>query len=207
MPHGVPQPGGFPPQGYGALPYTPVDKRQIRPRLLWIWLAWLVAVVAVIGGVAGFVSGVLSTVEAAAPSETFPPGETRSLTLDPADRPTLYVATPQLIAYECTISDGTLTNAAGSTTVTINGVVWRHILDVNVPRAGEYQLRCDIRGDATGVRFGVAKSLGTTVAGLGGSVLLLLIAFGGVLMAIIVTIVVVVRRSSARKRLSASYGR
>ncbi|MFD0659396.1 hypothetical protein [Thermocatellispora tengchongensis] len=183
-----------------------MPKQQIRPKLTWVWLSWVVAILCLIGGVAGGVAGLFGSVSDVAPATPFAPGQTASVTLDPADQPALYIATDQNVNYECSIDNGgKLTRSAVSQNVTVNNVNWQLILNIEVPKAGTYKVACATQENAPDVRFGVGRNLGDVASGLGGSVAVLFgVPTAGFLFAIIVTIVVLVRRSGARKRLAAS---
>ncbi|MFD2354619.1 hypothetical protein ACFSTC_43110 [Nonomuraea ferruginea] len=99
-----------------------MDPKELRPRLRWIAVAWGVAVACVVAGVVLFVTGIVNTVEDIAPSTTFAAGETVTVSLDPDDRPSVYVSTDARVNYRCEISGGPgqarLVNAPGSQTVT-----------------------------------------------------------------------------------------
>jgi hypothetical protein len=201
-----PQYGQYGP--YGQQPQFPprIDSKAVKPSLWWVALVWGVAVVAGIVGVVVFVGGVVSSVTDLAPSKTFAAGESVKVTVDPADKPAIYVASDTPVKYECEISGGSapakLAKTAGSQTVTVGSVVWEQILVINAPAKGDYQLTCTNQESAT-VRYGVGKPLTAAAGGIvGGTAALILIPGAGLLIAIIVTIVIVMRRSSARKRLA-----
>ncbi|WP_182897522.1 hypothetical protein [Microbispora sp. H10830] len=178
--------------------------RQIRPRLLWIFLSWALFVVLVVAGVGGFAGGLFSTLGDAAPATIFSGGQSVNVALDPADKPAIYAAVDQPTDVRCQLGDGAdprvrLTRPAVSQTVTLNGTTWELLFEAGVPEAGTYQLACE--GD--GVRFGVGKQLTGAVGMLvGGAVALLALPTVGFLAALIVTIVVLARRSAARRRLA-----
>ncbi|GAA4523681.1 MULTISPECIES: hypothetical protein [Nonomuraea] len=183
-----------------------MDPKELRPRLRWIAVAWGVAVACVVAGVVLFVTGIVNTVEDIAPSTTFAAGETVTVSLDPDDRPSVYVSTDARVNYRCEISGGPgqarLVNAPGSQTVTAGSRTWEQILLVNAPAAGEYQLTCVIQEQGD-VLFGVGRDALSAAGGIvGGLAALLLIPGVGVLGAIIVTVVVLMRRSGHRKRLA-----
>ncbi|TQS30105.1 hypothetical protein [Microbispora sp. KK1-11] len=189
-------PHPFPP------PYA--GPRPIRPRLLWIFLAWALFVVLLVAGVGGFAGGLFSTLGDAAPTTIFSGGQSVNVALDPADKPAIYAAVDQPTDVRCQLGDGAdprvrLTRPAVSQTVTLNGTTWELLFEAGVPEAGTYPLACE--GD--GVRFGVGKQL-TGAAGMlvGGAVALLALPTVGFLAALIVTVVVLARRSAARRRLA-----
>ncbi|MDA0634670.1 hypothetical protein OUY22_14700 [Nonomuraea sp. MCN248] len=186
-----------------------MDAKEVRPRLWWIAAAWGVAVVCVVAGVFVFVNGVTNTVTDMAPTTTFAAGEKVSVSLDPEERPAVYIATQGRAAFTCEISGGPgqarLVNTQGRQTVTGGGRTWEQILLVNAPAAGDYQLTCAVQGEAgQEVEFGVGRDALSVAGGLiGGVAALLLIPGVGVLTAIVVTVVVLVRRRSHRRRLAA----
>ncbi|MGI5282788.1 hypothetical protein ACQEVF_05590 [Nonomuraea polychroma] len=164
------------------------------------------AVVCGIVGVVIFVGGVLGSVTDAAPTKTFSPGESITVTVDPADKPAVYVATNTRINYECEISGGSgqarLAETSGSQSLTVGSVTWEQILVINAPSKGDYQLTCSNQETAN-VKYGVGKPVTAAAGGIvGGTAALFLIPGAGILLAIVATIVVVMRRSSARKRLA-----
>lgn len=189
----------------GATFGPPVDPKEIRPRLRWIGVAWAVAAACIVAGVALFITGITDSVENLVPATTFRPGEPAVVTLDPADRPALYVATTSRVNYDCAITGGaTLVSSPATETISANGRRWELILLINAPRAGEYQLSCSIQQPAADVVFGVGRDVLSAAGGiLGGVAALLIIPGVGVLGAIIVTVVVLVRRNGHRKRLAA----
>ncbi|MBE3010057.1 hypothetical protein IL992_12765 [Microbispora sp. NEAU-D428] len=189
-------PHPFPP------PYA--GPRPIRPRLLWIFLSWVLFVVLLVAGVGGFAGGLFSTIGDAAPTTTFSGGQSVNVALDPADKPAIYAAVDQPTDVRCQLGDGAdprvrLTRPAVSQTVTLNGTTWELLFEAGVPKAGAYQLACE--GD--GVRFGVGKQLAGGAGMLvGGAIALLALPTVGFLAALIVTIVVLARRSAARRRMA-----
>ncbi|MEU7740443.1 hypothetical protein [Nonomuraea sp. NPDC049158] len=210
-----PQPGPYgQQQPYQPGPYgTPqrfgpqVDPKLIRPRLRWIAVAWGLALLAGLVGVGVFVSGILNTVGAVAPSKTFTAGQSVTVPLDPADKPVVYLASESQVHYMCRIDGGPgqakLAKTSGTERVTVNGTQWQLILVVNAPAKGDYQFTCTTQ-EPTSVRFGVGRDFASAAGGLVGGVAALLVIPGlGVLAAVIVTIMVVTRRSSHRKRLAA----
>lgn len=198
--HEYPPPGGTPlprpaPPAYG--PPAPV-----RPRLLWVFLSWVLFVVLLVAGVGGFAGNLFSLVGDAAPATTFSGGQSVRVTLDPADSPAIYAAADQPTDVRCQVGDGDdpavrLTRPAASQTVTVNGTRWELLFEVGVPRPASYQVSCE--GD--GVRFGVGRNLASGVGRLvGGAIALLALPTLGFLAAVVVTVVVLVRRSAARRR-------
>ncbi|ETK35913.1 hypothetical protein [Microbispora sp. ATCC PTA-5024] len=193
----------FPPSygpygGYGP----PQASGPVRPRLLWIFLAWALFVVLVVAGVGGLAGGIFSTIDDTAPSTTFASGQTVSVALDPHDKPAIYAAADQPTNVQCQVGDGqdpsvTLTKPAASQTVSVNGTTWELLFDVGVPKAATYQVTCE----GEGVRFGVGKQFAANAGKIvGGAVAFLALPVVGFLSAVVVTVVVLVRRAGARRR-------
>ncbi|WP_248961019.1 hypothetical protein [Sphaerisporangium perillae] len=217
-PAGAPQYGGSsfgaPPPG-SAQPYygaAPQAAGPVRPRILWIVLAWLIAVVCGIVGVVGFAGGIFKTISDAAPTQTFQSGGSVSVTLDPKDGPILYASASGPTDVSCFALDGSgkkaaLTQPKTSQTVTSDGRVWEALFDIGVPATGTYKVSCQAE-EGKQVLFGVGKSLTANSGALAGGVAsLFLIPLAGFVFAVVTTIVVLVRRSRNRKRrAAASYG-
>ncbi|GAA1512087.1 hypothetical protein GCM10009677_51330 [Sphaerisporangium rubeum] len=208
--YGGPSYGANPP-GYGT---PPPAKGQVRPRLLWVFLAWIIAVVCVGIGFAGFAGGLFKTLGDAAPSKTFQSGGSVVATVDPAQKPALYASASGPANVTCVAenaADGRkakLTNPSTSQTITADGRVWELLFNIGVPAAGDYKFTCQAE-EGQQVVFGVGRSLTANTGALAGGVAaLFLVPLIGFLFALIVTIVVLVRRSRFRKRLapSAPYG-
>ncbi|WP_433511067.1 hypothetical protein ACQP2T_45545 [Nonomuraea sp. CA-143628] len=209
-PYGQPQP--YQPGPYGTPQrFGPqVDPKLIRPRLRSIAVAWGLALLACLAGVGLFVSGILNTVGAVAPSKTFAAGQTVTVPLDPADKPVVYLASASQVHYMCRIDGGPgqakLAKTSGIERVTVNGTQWQLVLVVNAPVKGDYQFTCTTQ-EQVNARFGVGRDFAAAAGAagglVGGVVALLVIPGLGVLAAVIVTIMVVTRRSAHRKRLAA----
>ncbi|MFD9945094.1 hypothetical protein ACFWYW_11505 [Nonomuraea sp. NPDC059023] len=193
---------GQPPYGAPQFP-PPVDGKRLRPPLWQIAVAWGVAVVFVIAGIALFAGGVTSGVSGAAPGKTFQPGQPATVTIDPADRPALYLSRGTQVSWECQINgNAKLVTTPVNQTVELNGTSWELIALVNAPAAGDYQISCTIEPDAQ-TRFGVGKDLTAAAGGImGGVAALFILPAVGVLIAVVWTVVVLVRRSGHRKRLA-----
>ncbi|MEV0969322.1 hypothetical protein [Microtetraspora glauca] len=197
---GSPYAQGTPyPQGaYG----TPPPQGPVRPRILWIILAWLLFVILIVVGVAGFAGGLTSTIKDAASITTFKSGEKVNVQLDPKDKPAIYASSDQAGDVTCKVEgdaglDIRLTQPTASQTIAYGDATWEMVFQIGVPIAGAYNVSCE--GD--GVRFGVGKEIMGSVGKLvGGTVAMIALPGVGFLIAIIVTIVVLVRRSGARKR-------
>ncbi|MFI6926766.1 hypothetical protein ACIBIZ_43010 [Nonomuraea spiralis] len=195
---------------YGQQPQFPprIDGKAIKPRLWWIAVVWAVAVVLGVVGVVVFAGGVLSSVSDMAPTATFASGESVKVSLDPAERPAVFIATGTRVNYQCEISGGPaqakLVKVNGTQTVSAGGSTWQEILAVNAPAKGEYQLTCATQEQAS-ARFGVGRDVLSAAGGMfGGVAALFLIPGAGLLIGIVGTVVVLVRRSGARKRLAVS---
>ncbi|NUR87960.1 MAG: hypothetical protein HOY71_28070 [Nonomuraea sp.] len=174
----------------------------------WIAVVWAVVVVLGVVGVVVFAGGVLSSVSDVAPTTTFASGESVKVTLDPAQRPAVYIATGTRVNYQCEISGGPsqakLVKITGNQTITAGGNTWQEILAVNAPAKGEYQLTCVTQEEA-GARFGVGRDVLAAAGGLvGGVAALFLIPGAGLLIGIVGTVVILLRRRGARKRLAVS---
>ena len=175
----------------------------IRPRVLWIVLAWLLFLVLLIVGIGGFAGGLFSTINEAAPSTTFGSGKTVSVPLDPKDKPVIYAAAAQPTDVQCQVQGSanqkiTLTQPSTSQTVTVGDTKWELLFHVGVPAQGTYQVTCE----GEGVKFGVGKELvGSAGKLVGGAIAMIALPFVGFLIAVVTTIVVLVRRSGARKRM------
>ncbi|WP_232664889.1 hypothetical protein [Pseudonocardia sp. TRM90224] len=194
--YGQPPAGlGHPGPGVGQGPQGP-----IRPRLLWIPVLWGVFVVALVIGIVVFGNGLSSAVGGAAPTTTFKSGETAQLSLDPVDKPAVYISSDGPVSIDCEIvgdsaSQGLkLVQAPGTTSLTSGGREWGLVFLIDVPRKGQYELTCD----APGALLGVGKDL---PAGALATPILVLVLLPGVtfVAAVVTTIVVLVRRSGAKK--------
>ncbi|WP_433375591.1 hypothetical protein [Streptosporangium sp. CA-115845] len=197
---------GYAPPGYGA-PQSPPPTGKIKPGIGWIVGVWLLALVSIIVGIGGFAGGVLGAVTSAAPTKTFAPGENTTVTLDPADKPAIYVSTSGPTNFECTLTGGTGTPSlqkplVQQTVAGSDGVVWEMGLQIGVEQAGDYQVTCTA-DPVEGTTFGVGRELsaGSLV---GGVIALFAVPGIGILLAIIVTIVVLVKRGNVRKRRAAA---
>lgn len=199
-----PNPGsGFPPPAYPppgpARPTGPVG-----PRLRWIFLSWVLFLVLLFAGVGGFVGGIFSSINDAAPTTTFGSGQTVSVELDDKDRPVIYASTDQPADVRCRVGDDRgsqlrLTRPAKSEIINVNGMRWETLFTVSVPQAGTYQVTC--QGD--GVTFGVGREFTAGAAKMvGGAFALVVLPFIGFVIALVVTIVVLVRRSAARRGMA-----
>jgi hypothetical protein len=210
--YGEPTQFGPPPQygQYGQQAQFPprIDSKAIKPSLWWLAAAWGVFLACAVAGVALFGGGLVSSVTDMAPTKTFESGESVTVTVDPADKPAVYVASAARISYDCAISGGPgqarLAKVAGNQSVTWNDTTWQEILVINAPAKGDYQLTCTNQEQAT-VRYGVGRDLLSSLGGVtGGLAGLFLLPGAGLLAAVAGTVVVLVRRSGARKRLAVS---
>lgn len=200
--HGAPPPGApRSPHGPGARP-TP---GPVRPRVLWIVLAWIIAVVCSGIGVAGFAGGLFKTIDDAAPTQTFQSGGSVSAALDPAEKPVLYASASGPTDVTCLARDSagqkaSLTRPMAAQTVTAYGRTWELLFDIGVAKAGTYTITC--RAEEGGqALFGVGRSLTASAGALAGGVAsLILIPLAGFVLAVVTTIVVLVKRNRARRR-------
>jgi hypothetical protein len=210
-PHGYGPPPVYGPPGYGPPPgyqqppaglgYGP-PAGPIRPRLLWVWLTWVLFVALAVIGTILFVGGLISTVGDAAPSTTFASGEDVVVRLDPADKPAIYATSGSATNVNCQIfaretAEGlSLTQPGGNVTVTVNGTRWEQVFRIGVPRPDEYRIICE----GPGARFGVGKDLAAGKVA-GAAIIWIVLPAIGFVAAVVTTIVVLVKRSNARKRL------
>lgn len=194
---------GYPPPGYGA-PQGPPPK--VKPSIGWIVGAWLVFVLSVIIGFVGFAGGLFSAVSEAAPASSFGPGQKTTVSLDPANKPAIYVSAAKGTNFECQIegAPGTvkLQRPNFQQTVTAGGELWELALRIGVDKAGDYPITCTTSGGVD-AKFGVGKEI-VADSVIGGTVVLFAVPGLGFLLAVLVTIVVLVKRSGARKRQAAA---
>lgn len=196
--------GSYPPPQAGR-------PAKVRPRLLWVWLAWLFAIVCGVAGIVGFAGGIFSTLNDAAPAKSFGSGTAQSVSLDPKDKPAIWAAADQPSNVQCEVRGGsdqkiTLTQPAGSQTLTIGSTKWELLFKIGVPAAGTYQVTCQAE-DASSVRFGVGKELTASANGLvGGVVVLFVVPLAGFAVALTTTIVVLVRRGRNRRQAATGWG-
>ncbi|MCC5580649.1 hypothetical protein IMZ11_34030 [Microtetraspora sp. AC03309] len=199
---GSPYAQGTPyPQGaYG----TPPPQGPVRPRILWIILAWLLFVILLVVGVAGFAGGLTSTIKDAASITTFKSGEKVNVRLDPKDKPAIYASSDHAANVTCKVEDDagldvSLTQPTASQTITYGDAAWGMVFQIGAPTAGAYNVSCE--GEGEDVWFGVGNEIMSSMGKLvGGMVAMIALPSVGFLIAVIVTIVVLVRRSGARKR-------
>ncbi|MEV4474450.1 hypothetical protein ACFFR3_38525 [Nonomuraea salmonea] len=139
------------------------------------------------------------------PKQTFASGESVTVTVDPAEKPGVYLASDTAVTYDCSISgEAKLAKTPDRRTVSAGDAVWEQFLVINAPAKGDYQLTCVNQEDAT-VRYGVGRDSYSVVNGVAdGLIALVALPGAGLLAAIAGTIVVLVRRSGARKRLAVS---
>ncbi|MEV4093133.1 hypothetical protein [Streptosporangium saharense] len=194
---------GYPPPGYGA-PQGPPPK--VKPSIGWIVGAWLVFVLSVIIGFVGFAGGLFSAVTEAAPASSFGPGQKTTVSIDPANKPAIYVSAAKGTNFECQIegAPGTvkLQRPNFQQTVTADGELWELALRIGVDKAGDYPITCTTSGGVD-AKFGVGKEI-VADSVIGGTVVLFAVPGLGFLLAVLVTIVVLVKRSGARKRQAAA---
>ncbi|MEV5409473.1 hypothetical protein AB0K60_11640 [Thermopolyspora sp. NPDC052614] len=193
-----------PPGGYGP----PGGKPEIRPRRIWILLSWLAFVASIIVLVYGTYSAVGTVAEDVAPPSSFRSGEVKTLTLNPQDRPVLYVSATSQVNVRCEAASATgaevaLTKPGYTASITAGGRIWEHIFDIGITQAGSYQVRCTAPEGAD-VAFGVGKPITSERAvNAAGSILLYIgLIFVTFIVAVVVTVIVLVRRSRAKRRLA-----
>ncbi|MFF4987621.1 hypothetical protein ACFY19_10550 [Streptosporangium saharense] len=195
---------GYPPPGYGA-PQGPPPK--VKPSIGWIVGAWLVFVLSVIIGFVGFAGGLFSAVTEAAPASYFGPNEKTTVSIDPANKPAIYVSAAKGTNFECQIegAPGTVKLQRPNfqqTVTTTGGEVWELALRIGVDKAGDYPITCTTSGGVD-AKFGVGREIAADSV-IGGTVVLFAVPGLGFLLAVLVTIVVLVKRSGARKRQAAA---
>jgi hypothetical protein len=191
-------PGNFP-AGLGP-PYPPVPAGpgEIRPRVLWIVLVWVLFAVSAVVGILLLVGAFATLMTDAAPRQTFASGEQIELFIAPGDRPVLYASGDPNVPWNCSANPPDPVSAIPPTlaqTVTVNGTTWYAVAVIEVAAPGRYQLRCESDG-----QFGIGKEV---PAGwlIGGFVL----PGAGFVVAVVTTIVVLVRRNSMLKRRMYGY--
>jgi hypothetical protein len=182
------------PAGFGP-PYPPaqVEPGEIRPRVLWIVLAWVLFAVSVVVGILLLVGAFTMLMTDAAPRQTFASGEQIELFVAPGDRPVIYASGDPNVPWNCYVNPPdavSLTPLSLAQTVTVNGTTWYAVAVIEVAAPGRYQLLCESDG-----QFGIGKEI---PAGwlIGGFVL----PVAGFVIAVVTTIVVLVRRNSMLKR-------
>ncbi|MFC4529531.1 hypothetical protein [Sphaerisporangium dianthi] len=204
--YGTPPPGAAHPLYATPAPAAP---GPVRPRVLWIVLAWLVAVICGVVGVVGFAGGLFKTITDAAPTRTFQSGGSVTVAIDPKDKPILYASASGPTDVTCLATDGAgnkvgLTSPKASQTVSADGRAWEAVFDIGVPAPGTYKVSCEAEAGKQAL-FGVGKSLTADPGALAGGVaFLILVPLAGFLLAVVTTIVVLVRRSRNRKRQAAA---
>jgi hypothetical protein len=185
----------------------PIPASELRPRRYWYAVAAAIAVV-LIG--AGVTIGVLRFTKMLGAVDDGPRfGGTGSVTvqLDAGSDKAIWVESRGLsFAPECQItSPGTLHGSGSDTSIGKGTTTW-HLLDtIDVPKTGEYQIRC--RSEGTRVQYAIGDSVdvGGFVVGL---VLAIVLPIVGFLSCVVICLITGLRRSSHRKRLVAqSYGR
>jgi hypothetical protein len=185
-------PGGFP-AGLGPpYPPAPAGPGDIRPRVLWIVLAWVLFAVSAMVGILLIVGAFSMLFTDAAPRQTFASGEQIELFIAPGDRPVLYASGDPNVPWNCTANPPDALSANPPSldqTVTLHGTTWYAVAVIEVSAPGRYQLLCESDG-----QFGIGKEI---PAGwlIGGFVL----PVAGFVIALITTIVVLVRRNSMLK--------
>jgi hypothetical protein len=173
---------------------------EIRPRLLWMVLSWVLFLVLAVGGSVAAGAGMAGAVTAAAPAQTFAGGEWVELTTGPGDGFVVYAMSASPISIRCDIAGGsttrpTLEPAADDRSLNVDGIDWQLGYRIQVPEPGPYQLMCE----GPGVQFGVGTELderhllGAVGLAVGG-------VLTGLVIALVTTISVVSLRRGARRR-------
>lgn len=188
-PYGPP-PAGVP-QGPSWAPRPPVPPRT---RVTGIVVSWVVFVVLGLVALSGFLGTSAVRTSEAKPTMTFVSGQVLTVSLDPAERPAVYVAAAGPARVACAIADrGRLESLENGASVTDRGTRWEPGFRIAVPEPGTYSLRCT--GDET-LRFGVGKELaGDVVVWM---VLLFVLPGLGLVGAVFTTAVVISKRRADR---------
>jgi hypothetical protein len=187
----------------------------IRPRLVWVVLAWLLFVVVTVSSLIWGFAGLRSEISTALPIRTFTSGEDVVIGLDPAESPAIYVGVDALgrgvgfhvsqgfsspVDARCRVDgDGQavrLVKPERTVSFTANGVEWHQIMLIRAPRPDDmYVVQCE----GEGVRFGIGRDLPdgflTRIFGL------LAAIFAAMVVAAVVTVVVLAKRAAARRPL------
>jgi hypothetical protein len=203
-------PGQFgPPSQYGQYgqqtQFPPrIDSKAIKPSLWWIAAAWGVFLACAAAGIVLFANG-MGAASDLVPKQTFASGEKITVTVDPADKPGVYLASDTQVTYDCSISgDAKLAKTPDRRMIEAGDAVWEQFLVINAPAKGDYELTCVNEEKAT-VRYGVGRDSYSVATGLAdGMITIIAVSGAGLLAAVAGTIVVLVRRSGARKRLAVS---
>jgi hypothetical protein len=196
---------GPPPAVLRPYPGPPVQEVQIRPRMLWVGLSWLLFGVLVLAGVATFVTESTGAADGTGPNQFFGSGEVATLELDPAADSLVYAALDGGGYVTCEpVGPGAdnllLTPTTTDWSVTVGGQEWHAAFHLDPAVAGTYQIVCA----GAGASFAVGDQ--ADVAGLGGAVLaLLVLPLVGLVTAVSTTIVVLARRRAAQDRLFAPW--
>ncbi|MHA6616785.1 hypothetical protein [Pseudonocardia sp. DLS-67] len=195
-----PAPPAFGPAPAGLRPGPPV---QIRPRLLWVGLAWLLFALLVLAGVATYVTG---TTGAGGPERFFAGGEATTLELDPAADPVIYAALDAGGYVRCTPVGAAATNlqltlVTDDRSVPAAGREWHAAFELVPAAAGTYQVVCE--GPDASFAFG--EETPATVSAGGATLALLVLPLTGLVAALTTTISVLSRRRAAQDRLLAPW--
>jgi hypothetical protein len=191
---------GFAPAGLHPFPGPPLPDVRIRPRLVWVGLAWLLFGVLVLTGVGTFVSESTGT----GPNRFFAAGEVATIELDPGAGPLIYAALGASGSVRCAPVGPradllALTPMTTERSVVIDGREWHAAFDLDPAAAGTYQIVCDGRGAS----FATGDQVGTATGG--AAVALLALPLVGFATAVITTAVVLLRRRSEQERLFAPW--
>lgn len=199
-PAGLPPTPNLAPAGLHLHPGQPVPEVRIRPRLVWVGLAWLLFGVLVLTGVGTFVSASTGT----GPNRFFAAGEVATIELDPDAGPLIYAALDAGGSVRCGPVGPrahllTLTPVTTDRSVVVDGREWHAAFDLTPAAAGTYQVVCDGRGAS----FAAGDRLGTATGG--ATVALLALPLVGLAAAVITTAVVLLKRRAEQERLFAPW--
>ncbi|MBP2702693.1 hypothetical protein JOL79_02620 [Microbispora sp. RL4-1S] len=174
-----------------------------RPRLVWVFLAWLLFPVLLVAGVGGAAADPLSGGRDLVPATPFSSGQTMTAGLGPGDRPAVYAAAERPTDVRCEAADDAgrpvrLARPTAAHTISDGGTRWDLLFVMSPPAAGVYQVTCDGEDVTFGVGRAPATGAGDLADGLAtGGVTAPALPLVGFLSAVLVTIVVLVRRRAA----------
>jgi hypothetical protein len=201
LPPPSPAPAGLP------YPGLPVEDVRIRPRLLWVGLAWLLFGALVLAGVATFVTGSTGTGAGTGPDRSFGSGEVATLELDPAADPLVYAALGGSSGYVACEPVGPgadslqLSPTETDWSVQGGGQQWHAAFHLYPAVAGTYQIVCE----GAGATFAVGDQVEAGQPGGGATLALLVLPLVGFVAAVTTTIIVLARRRAAQDRLFAQW--
>lgn len=201
-PAGLPQaPPDLAPVGPLPHPGAPVPEIRIRPRLVWVGLAWLLFAVLVLAGVATVVGASAGS----GPRQFFAAGEVATLELDPGAGHVIYTALDAGGSVRCGPVGPradllTLTPVTTGRSVVLDGREWHAAFDLHPATAGRYQVVCN----GPRASFAAGGPSGSAAGG-GAAVTLLALPLVGLAAAVSTTAVVLIRRRAEQDRLFAQW--